>query len=223
MKWKSLSCLTLCDPLDYTVHGILQARILEWVAFPFSRGSSQPQDRTQVSRIAGGFFTSWTTREAQEVAQFCLTLCNPMNCSLPGSSVHGILQARILEWVPLSVSTVSSQPKDRTQVSCIAGRFFTFWATREAFFLYLWCCSVTLNATEAQSRCVIKERPGYILLCVTGFFFENYIFLHLCGYRWKDTHIKDRVSLRSEILEDFFFFLCKSVFCLRLCALLVSL
>ena len=49
---------TLCDPMGYTVHGILQARILEWVAFPFSRGSSQPRDRTQVSHIAGGFFTS---------------------------------------------------------------------------------------------------------------------------------------------------------------------
>ena len=57
-------CLTLLDPIDYTVHGILQARILEWVDFPFSRGSSQPRDRTQVSRIAGGFFTSWATREA---------------------------------------------------------------------------------------------------------------------------------------------------------------
>ena len=45
------SCLTLCDPMDYTVHGILQARILEWVAFPFSRGSSQPRDQTQVSHI----------------------------------------------------------------------------------------------------------------------------------------------------------------------------
>ena len=54
--------LTLCDPMDYTVHGILQARILEWVAFPFSRGSSQHRDRTQVSHIAGRFFTSWTTR-----------------------------------------------------------------------------------------------------------------------------------------------------------------
>ena len=52
------SCPTLCDPMDYTVHGILQARILEWVAFPFSRGSSQLRDRTQISRIAGGFFTS---------------------------------------------------------------------------------------------------------------------------------------------------------------------
>ena len=48
----------LCDPTDCTVHGVLQARILEWVAFPFSRGSSQPRNGTQVSRIAGGFFTS---------------------------------------------------------------------------------------------------------------------------------------------------------------------
>ena len=49
---------TLCDPMDYTVHGILQARILGWVAFPFSMGSSQPWDRTQASLITGGFFTS---------------------------------------------------------------------------------------------------------------------------------------------------------------------
>ena len=52
------SCPTLCDPTEYTVHGILQARTLEWVAFPFSRGSSQPRDQTQVSHIAGRSFTS---------------------------------------------------------------------------------------------------------------------------------------------------------------------
>ena len=52
------SCPTLCNPMDYTVHRLLQARIPEWVTFPFSRGSSQPRDRTQVSHIAGGFFTS---------------------------------------------------------------------------------------------------------------------------------------------------------------------
>ena len=52
------SCLTLCDPVDYTVHGILQAKILEWVAFPFSRGSCRPRIQTQVSHIAGRFFTS---------------------------------------------------------------------------------------------------------------------------------------------------------------------
>ena len=60
------SCLTLCDPMDYIDHGILQARILAWIAVPFSRGSSQPRDRTQVSRIAGGFFTDWATRHARE-------------------------------------------------------------------------------------------------------------------------------------------------------------
>ena len=58
-------CPTLCDPMDCIVHGILQASVLEWVAFPFSRGSSQPRDQTQDSHIAGGFFTSWATREAQ--------------------------------------------------------------------------------------------------------------------------------------------------------------
>ena len=52
------SCPTLCDPTDYAVHGILQARILEWVAVPFSRGSSQSRDQTQVSHFAGRFFTS---------------------------------------------------------------------------------------------------------------------------------------------------------------------
>jgi len=52
--------------MDYTVHGILQARILEWVTLPFSRGSSQPRDLTQVSHIAGGLFTNWAAREAQE-------------------------------------------------------------------------------------------------------------------------------------------------------------
>ena len=80
-KWKvkvkvAWSCLTLCDPMDYTVQGILQARILEWVAFPFSRGSSQPRDGTQVSWIAGGFFTSWATRETQEnYAIICKWMC----------------------------------------------------------------------------------------------------------------------------------------------------
>ena len=61
------SCLTLCDPRDYTVHGILQAAILEWVAILFSRGSSQPRDRARVSCIAGRFFTSWAKREAHHL------------------------------------------------------------------------------------------------------------------------------------------------------------
>ena len=60
------SCPTLCHPMDYIVHGILQARILEWVAVPFSRGSSQLRNQTQVSHTTGRFFTSWATRESQK-------------------------------------------------------------------------------------------------------------------------------------------------------------
>ena len=66
------------------------------------------------------------------VAQSCLTLCDSMDSSLPGSSVHGILQARIREWVAMPSSRGSSHPRDQTQVAHIAGGFFTVWATREA-------------------------------------------------------------------------------------------
>ena len=69
---------------------------------------------------------------ARLVIQSCLSVCDPMGCSLPGSSVHGILQARILVWVAIPFSRESSQPRVQTQVSCIAGRFFTIWAIREA-------------------------------------------------------------------------------------------
>ena len=65
------------------------------------------------------------------VAQSCLALCNPMDYNQPGSSVHGILQARMLEWVAIPFSRGSSPPRKRTWVSRIAGRFFTIWATRE--------------------------------------------------------------------------------------------
>ena len=66
------------------------------------------------------------------VTQLCLILCDPVDWTLPGSSVHGILWARILEWVVMPSSRGSSQPGDRTQVSRIAGRLFTVWATQEA-------------------------------------------------------------------------------------------
>ena len=68
--------------------------------------------------------------DESEVAQSCTTLCDPLDCNLSGSSVHGIFQARVLEWVAISFSRGSSQPRDQTQVSHIAGRRFTLWATR---------------------------------------------------------------------------------------------
>ena len=88
------SCLTVCNPVDCrspgsSVHGILQARILEWVAMLFSRGSSRPRDQTWVSHMAGRFFTIWATGDQfSSVTQSCPTLCSPMDCSKPGFPVH---------------------------------------------------------------------------------------------------------------------------------------
>ena len=123
VKW-SESCSAESNSLWSHGREILQARTLEWVAFSFFRGSSQSRDRTQVSRIAGRFFTSWATREAQRVVvkalleygylwaaaaakslQSCPTLCGPIDGSPPGSPVPGILQARTLEWVAISFSS----------------------------------------------------------------------------------------------------------------------
>ena len=89
-------CPTLCDPRDYTVCGILQARILEWVAFPFSRESSQPRDQTQSPTLQAG--------------------------SLPAEPQES---PRTLAWVAYPFSRGSSQPRNQTEVSCIAGGFFT--------------------------------------------------------------------------------------------------
>ena len=71
-------------------------------------------------------------KKESEVTQSCLTLCNPMDCSLRGPSIDGIFQARILEWVAISFSGVFAQPRDRTRVSHTAGRLFTNWTTRKA-------------------------------------------------------------------------------------------
>ena len=184
-----------CSLPGSSIRGVLQARILEWVAISFSRRYSQPRDQTWVSCSAGRRFTIWAldtnnqggvggegrclskgqfpttlTIRGQEllepeggiymekehsefwqsswnwlwggltctiliplcvcvlVAQSCLTLCNPPDCSLPGFSVHGILQARILEWIAIPFSRGTSHPRNRTLVSCMAGRFFTIWA-----------------------------------------------------------------------------------------------
>ena len=87
------SCPTLYNPMDYTVHGILQPRILEWGAFPFSRGSSQPRSPTlQADSLPaepqGKFLVIISSVQFSSVAQSCPTLCNPMNRRTPGLPVH---------------------------------------------------------------------------------------------------------------------------------------
>ena len=78
-------CPTLCDPMDCSppdssVHGVLQARILQWLAIPLSRGSAQPNDQSWVSHTAGKFFTVRATKNVF-LAQLCLTPCNPVDCN----------------------------------------------------------------------------------------------------------------------------------------------
>ena len=91
-----------------------------WNALTFSPGWDLPDP------------PNYLLKSESEVTQSCLTLCDPMDCSLPGSSLHGSLQARVLEWGAISFSRGSSQLKDQTRVSRIPGRRFNLWATREA-------------------------------------------------------------------------------------------
>ena len=100
---------TLCDPMEYTVHGILQARILEWVAFPFSRGSSQPRDWTQVSHTGGGVVTSWFTRKAHLLCGLHIFPAPRMICRCePGSVTSWLSSSRCfpLHRIQFEVPTV---------------------------------------------------------------------------------------------------------------------
>ena len=94
-----------------------------------------------------------------EVAQSYPTLCYPMDCSPPGSSVHGVFQARILEWVAISFSRGSSQPRNRTQVSRIAGRCFHLWAT---IYVFIFGCAGSLLLCQLFSSC---DRWGLLSSC----------------------------------------------------------
>ena len=132
------SCPTLSDPMDCSppgssVHGIFQARILEWVAVAHHKYFGNLTHL--VVYFYKEVFESWKSRKyffatlfincCCLVAKSCLPLCDPMDNSPPGSSVHGISQARKLEWVAISFSRGSSWPRDWTRNSCITGRFFT--------------------------------------------------------------------------------------------------
>ena len=85
------------------------------------------------------------TRKAKVKSLSRVQLCDPVDHSLPGFSVHGILQARILEWVAISFSRGSSQPRDQTRIPHIAGRCFTVWATREAWHWEYWAIYLHCN------------------------------------------------------------------------------
>ena len=140
MRAKSLQLgPTFCDPMDCSPpgssgYGILQARILKWASCPPPEDLPDPWIEPAFLTcpvLAGRFFatgTIWETHTYQsesKVTQLCPTVCDPMNYRLPRSSIHGIFQARVLEWVAISFSRGSSQPRDQTWVFCKVGRRFT--------------------------------------------------------------------------------------------------
>ena len=145
------------------VHGIFQARVLEWVAISFSRGSSQPRDWTQVFRIVGRRFTVWATREVlnawwkrkwSEVAQSCPTLCDPQTVAHHVPPSMGFSRQEYWSGLPFPSPGESSQPGDPTQVSRIAGRRFNLWAT-----------SVSQFTPPSLPGCVHKSVPW---VCVSS-------------------------------------------------------
>ena len=115
-----------CSPPGFSVHRISQARILEWVAMSFSRGSSQPRDRICISCISRGILYHWATWKpleslaaAAKLLQSCPTLCDPIDGSPPGSPVPGVLQARTLEWVAISFSNAWKWKGKVKSLSCV--------------------------------------------------------------------------------------------------------
>ena len=142
------SCLTLCDPMDCIVHGILQATILEWVAFPFSRDlpnpgieprspalqadslPAEPQGKSKNTGMGSLSLLQWIflTQELNQSLLHCRWILYHL-------SHQG--RPRILKWLGYPFSSGSSWPRNWTGVSGIAGGFFTNWAIREALIFYI--------------------------------------------------------------------------------------
>jgi len=122
------------------------------------------------------FLTFWESES--EVAQSCLTLCDPMDCSLLSPSGHGIFQATILEWVAISFSRGSSWPRDGTQVSRIVGRCFTVWASMVFFVVAVPTHILTNRVQEFPFLCILAN------------------IYHLCSFWWQPSwQVWDDISL----------------------------
>ena len=110
---------------------------------------------------------------AAKLLQSCPTLCHPIDGSPPGSSVHGILQSRILDWVAISFSRGTSQPRDWTLVSCLTGRFFTIWATGKCNFCQVRVLSFYVGKTVTFSLALAL----CVCVCVCGLVSKSFLIL----------------------------------------------
>ena len=124
---------------------------------PLPSGFRKRFTRSSPNHDVSGPLKRQAAQSVKVVAPSYPTLFSPMDCSLPGSSVHGISQARILEWVSIPFSRRSSWPRDQTWVSCTAGRFFTVWATREAKLLKGNPCLLPVCSAKGE-----KQGPRFL-------------------------------------------------------------
>ena len=158
MEDESEGHLSLSLNYELLAQGTLKDRGFIWIVFKIfftaDTGHCELKMSSWISYPMSFFYKGMLIqcherRKGKSPSQSCLTLCDPKDCSLPGSSIHGVFQARVLEWVAISFSRRSSLPGDWTWVSQIAGRRFTIWATREAechkdIFLYLFSLEALL-------------------------------------------------------------------------------
>ena len=141
-----------------------------------------------------GNFSSYIEVKWSEVTQSCPTLCDPMDCSLPGSPIHGILQAIVLEGVAISFSRGSSRPRDRTRVSRIVDRRFTVWATREPTIMSRWYTWTKFSFVPGEFQ-KIKS-----CLVIEGFFFPFFLNQVLSYHATCSKAEVDKFKVRKQIV-----------------------
>ena len=141
-------------------------------------------------------------------AQLYPTLCDHMDCSPPGSSVHGIIQSRILEWGAISFSRGSSQTRYQTQVSCIAGKFFTIWATREALTFKGKKQILNILCAVPEISSIPMNYPLEIWVCFNHLSIHSFIliFINSAHINWKLLHewIKKKYNVLVFFLVNFY-------------------
>ena len=135
----------------------------KWINYTYTYVHSMGLNYRVSSRVPM-LYSEWVSEWSRSS---CQTLCDPMDCSLPGSSLHGILQPRVLEWVAISFSTGSSQPRVQTRVSCIPGRRFNLWATRRSLLIIFFILLLFTQSCPTLCNPMDCSMPGFLSFTIS--------------------------------------------------------
>ena len=160
-----------------------------------------------ISIIISSVLYSFITESESEVSQSCPTLCDPMDCSLPGSSIHGIFQARVLEWADTSFSRGSSQLRGGIWVSCVTDRCITLWVTKEAVPLLL-PCNNSLYSYEIYYLTILKLMDIWVLssilllwICWCEHLYANFPVRMFSSHLGINLHVRLLCYVASSVFE----------------------